>query len=331
MQPFFFDHRWYPNLGIGRFAKEVGKRLHEVTNIPLNGRPVHPLDCFRVSKILRTQQARGFFSPGFNLPLRSSCPSICTVHDLIHIHFPQEQSLAKTAYYHLVQRPAVRRSPLVLTVSEFSRSQIIDWYGIDPAKVICVGNGVSDAFSPGGTRYSGDRPYLLYVGNDKAHKNIGTIFSALKRITEKETTDLIMVTQPSPETRRQAREYGVESRVHFKIGPTDQELATLYRGAVATVLPSFFEGFGLSLVEAMASGCPVIAANATSMPEVVADAGLLFDPNKSDELVLQFLRILDSPTLRADLSRRGIVQAKRFNWDMVGDRVRLALEPFLKL
>ncbi len=130
MSRFFFDHRWCGTHGIGRFATEVRKRLTGFTDLALSGSPTHPLDALRVAFSLKRSRAKAYLSPGFNVPAGARCPVIATIHDLIHVHFADERTRAKLAYYRYIQRPIVRRSPLTLTVSQYSRQQIIEWYGV---------------------------------------------------------------------------------------------------------------------------------------------------------------------------------------------------------
>ena len=150
MPGFYFDHRWCAPHGIGRFATEIRSRLSGWNDLPMKGYPTHPLDAFKLARCLNRENATLFFSPGFNVPAWSKCPSICTVHDLIHVHYAHQRSSLTLAYYRMIQRPIVRRSPLTLTVSEFSRQQIIEWYNVPEERVVCVGNGVSNDFTPEG-------------------------------------------------------------------------------------------------------------------------------------------------------------------------------------
>src|SRR6056297_954459 len=146
MTGLYFDQRWCHQHGIGRFAAEIRKRLSGWQDLPIHGYPTDPWDVVKLSACLNSRRARWFFSPGFNVPVWATCRVICTVHDLIHVRYPQCRSSVTLAYYRWLQRPVVRRSPLTLTVSEFSRQQIIQWYGVDEDRVVCVGNGVSEEF-----------------------------------------------------------------------------------------------------------------------------------------------------------------------------------------
>jgi len=329
MDEFYFDFRWQSTLGIGRFAREVRKRVIGMTDLPQSGSPSSALDCFRTAWTLRKRKARGFFSPGFNVPVRASCPVICTVHDLIHIHDEQQTSLLKKAYYSRIQGPILRQSPLVLTVSQFSKSQLCDWFDIPEERVRCVGNGISTKFSLDGAKFKADLPYFLYVGNCRSHKNLGVLIQAFSRLKNSEAVNLIMVTKPDKKLLRTIDEFNVGTRVSFVLKISDEKLATYYRSAIATILPSTFEGFGLPLVEAFACGCPVIGSNVTSIPEVIGDAGLLFDPYDCDDLTEKLSLLVNNNCLRSDLIKKGLSRANLYQWDNVGHLINDALVPFV--
>ncbi|TWT79212.1 D-inositol 3-phosphate glycosyltransferase [Planctomycetes bacterium CA13] len=327
MTGMYYDARWCAPHGIGRFATEVRNRLSGWDDLPLDGSPTSPSDSWRLAKCLKQNKASIYFSPGYNVPLYASCPVVATVHDLIHLHCADETSIAKRAYYRYVQRPMIRRSPVTLTVSEFSRQEIIDWYDIAESQVVVVGNGVSEEFKPDEIALPSKRPYFYFVGNTKPHKNVESLVKAFAIVAEKYgDVELKLVAKPSDAIRRLVALTPVKDRIEWIRGASDVKLAEQYRGAVATVLPSFFEGFGLPLVEAMACGCPVIASDRTSIPEVVGDAGILFDPNNIDHIADCMIRVLDDSELRAAMKQKGLQQAAKFRWSQVGERVRRALQ-----
>jgi len=306
----FFDHRWCGPHGIGRFASEIRQRLSDWIDVPLEGSPTAPTDSLRVAACLSRCNAAAFFSPGFNVPAWTKCPVVCTIHDLIHVHFAAESSLLKRGYYRFVQAPIVRRAPVTLTVSEYSRQQIVEWYGVPEDRVVVVGNGVSPEFSETGKKHVSDLPYVLYVGNAKPH---GQTSCGLK-----------LATVPTDELLQQVANL---PNVEFCSGVDDRKLAELYRGASAVVLPSYYEGFGLPLVEAMACGSPVIASNRTSIPEVLDGAGFLFEPDDVDQLATLMSSLIRRSDDRRDQRRqRGLERAATFRWSLVADRVKLALE-----
>ncbi|KAA1262403.1 Glycogen synthase [Rubripirellula obstinata] len=330
----FYDQRWCVQNGIGRFATELKSRLEnehalDLRDVELSHPPTHPLDSIRLSRYLFCNKASLFISPGFNVPIWSRCPVVATVHDLIHVQFAGEQTLAKSLYYRFLQRPVIRRSPVTLTVSDFSRQQIVDWYGLAESKVVSVRNGISDAFKPDGPAHITESPYFVYVGNTKSHKNLPALLDAIQSVAKTTNANLLMVVKSDQWLQTQLQERGLTERVEVVSGVDDEKLASFYRGAVATILPSYFEGFGLPLVEAMACGCPVVGANVTSIPEVIGDAGLLFSPDDSAELAEIILGLLKDDQHCQALSCRGLRRAQDFSWDQVASLAYAAISPLL--
>jgi len=330
MADWIFDQRWCAPHGIGRFATELQRRLAGFGPLQLGGSPTSPLDPLRLAVHLRRRRAGGYFTPGFNVPAWVRAPVVTTIHDLIHVHFARERTRFKQAYYRWVQRPVVRDSPLTLTVSQYSRREIADWYDVPETQVVCVGNGVSDEFTPNGTVYESPRPYVLYVGNCKPHKNVPALLRAMQVVCQVREVELLMVCSADQALRAQIDEQGLTDRVRTVSGVSDETLATYYRGATALVLPSHYEGFGLPLVEAMACGCPAMGANRTSIPEVIGDAGVLFDPDDVEDLAGRLMELLDDRPQREQLRQRGLERAKSFSWDKVAARVRSAIAPYIE-
>jgi glycosyltransferase involved in cell wall biosynthesis len=219
----------------------------------------------------------------------------------------------------------VRSAPVTLTVSEYSRQQIIHYYDLDPVKVVNVGNGVSEAFLANGPAHQSIRPYFLYVGADRPHKNIELALRALKKVRGE--LDLAMICASNDRLVLQDRidRLGLSADVQVVSNLDDEALARLYRGAIALILPSNYEGFGLPLVEALASGCEVIASNCTSIPEVLAGHGRLFEPNSLDELTQAMLTVASKSVRDESLSVKRRDRAADFNWDRVAERICLAL------
>lgn len=319
----FFDNRWIGPHGIGRFATEVNKRcLFEP--LGLGGKPLDLIDSWRLRRALLSVEPKHFFSPGFNAPLGQPSSFSFTVHDLIHLEVEAERSFAKSLYYDWVVKPALKNAAVVFTVSEYSRGRIIDWSGITPNKVVCVGNGVDSVFSPDGDSWESPRPYLLYVGNQKPHKNVEALVSAFSASSLKDDFDVLLTGDLSGPVRQKITECGVEDRVVALGLVADGDLARLYRSAYAVVMPSRYEGFGLPLVEAMASGAPVLTSNRTSLPEVGGDAVTYFDPDDLDSFVAGLNGLLDKDACQR-LRLAGLDRAKQFSWDQVASRVSGAI------
>lgn len=328
----FVDGRWRGQHGIGRFATELIRRIARPHRLLRSGgNPASPLDPLRLSaELMQARASRRdlLFSPGFNAPLAGPCRALLTVHDLIHLHVPEERSALKSLYYERVVRPAIRRCGWALTVSAYSAAQLADWSGLPLERVAVLGNGVADAFSADGPRHMAPRPYFFYVGNRKPHKNVGRLLQAFAELRG-EGVELMLSGHPEPDIQRQLHKLGLTGHVQFAGALDDLELAARYRAAVALVIPSLYEGFGMPALEAMACACPVIAANVTSLPEVVGEAALRVDPQDTGALVQAMRTLLLDTQQRARLSGQGLVQARHFTWDEVAQRLERVLDACL--
>lgn len=318
-----FDQRWIGPHGIGRFAQEVAAHTH-FQSLGLSGSPLVWQDPWRLRQALKTLRPAHFFSPGFNAPLGRPCDFSFTIHDLIHLAFPAEQSLPKKLYYRWIIRPATRNASVVFTVSEYSRRRIVEWSGVAEQKVVVCGNGVDERFFQAGPGWQHPRPYLLYVGNQKPHKNVEALISAYAKSRVAPDVDLLLTGQFSADVAQVVNEEKLGGKVVALGSVSEQDLPALYRGAQALVMPSLYEGFGLPVVEAMAAGTPVLSSNRTSLPEVGGDAVLYFEPDHLDSMVEALNQISDS-TLMQQLRLAGPVRAAKFCWPDVAQRITAAI------
>jgi len=214
-----------------------------------------------------------------------------------------------------------------LTVSEFSKKRVADFSGVSPEKIIIVGNGVSEAFSEVGSRFEldGGTVYFLGISNGKIHKNNRKVVDGFVRANLGSKVNLLFAGPPSKEVSSYIKSLGVADRIKFMGRLSEGELASLYRGALALIFPSLYEGFGLPIIEGMACGTPVITSNCTAMPEIAGSAALLVDPRSADEIGEAVGLIFRNPELRRTMSEKGIVRARDFKWGDVARRVGAAL------
>lgn len=313
------DTRWIGFHGIGRFAREVIARIPHLSPLPASLPLLHPFEALWLSTLLLRMRPRVYFSPGFNPPLWSPVPVVFTIHDLIHLRFPEETNALKRAYYRFVVRPAAVRAYRVLTVSEFSRREILEWARLPEEKVVVVGNGVGPEFSPQGKRHEPGYPYVFYVGNTKPHKNFHRLLEAFARSELLGEVRLVCTGTPSQRVLGLIQELGLEQHVVFAGTIPDEELPAYYRGALALVFPSLYEGFGLPALEAMACGTPVVTSSVTSLPEVVGDAAVLVDPYDVESIAWGVRRVVEDSSLRKELRRKGLKRAKQFSWDKTAE------------
>jgi glycosyltransferase involved in cell wall biosynthesis len=246
-----------------------------------------------------------FHAPHYVVPFTST-PFVVTVHDLIHLRHPNP--LARTYARQMIGR-AVRRSRRVLTVSETVKGEIVATFGCSDDHVVVTPNGVTAPFTAEGNAAEGR--YFLYAGNDKPHKNVDLLVDAFARIS-----GASLVLTGAPFERFRDRD-GVIISGFVK----DEELAALYRGALALVMPSREEGFGLPALEAMACGTAVITSNAPALVEITGDAALHVDAT-IDALADAMQRVASDSVLRGDLARRGIERARFFTWTRCAERTR---------
>lgn len=327
-----FDDRWIAMHGIGRVASEMRGRV-------MSGRPwvsprfpqssLNPADAIAQGLWLRSSSRRIFYSPGFNPPAFAARRAIFTIHDLIHVRVPEESSAMKRLYYGALVKPAVHRCFKVLTVSEYSRRDILEWSDVEASRVLNVGNGVDERFFEPVTPWVPGWPYYFYIGARKAHKNLDRLLVAYASSAHAGTIKLVLSGEPDAETTARARELKIEDRLVFAGRIPEEELPAYYQGAVALLFPSTFEGFGLPPVEAMAGGVPVMTSNTTSLPEVVGSAALQVDPFSVEALRAGMEKIAEDESLRRLLREAGPVQARTHSWERVAAKVNGVLDALI--
>ena len=318
----YADQRWIGDHGIGRFARQVLADL-DYRPVPLAGHPAAPLDAWRLSRSLSGLTRDDlFFSPGYNSPL--FCPSrfIFTIHDLSHIYCPENSNPLIRLYYATIMKRACQRALSILTVSEFTRMQIVEWSGVSTEKVLNVGCGVDPTYQPAENYYGLQFPYLLCVSNRKRHKNEFRVVEAFARADIPTGMHLVFTGGPTAELTDCIEHLHITQRVYFAGVVRETELPSLYRGAEALVFPSLYEGFGLPILEAMGCGTPVVTANVTAMPEVAGGAALLVDPTSVEQIARAMEQIVSDTTLRQQLRHKGLRRAAEFSWPSTAARVR---------
>jgi glycosyltransferase involved in cell wall biosynthesis len=322
----YADPRWIGPHGIGRFARHVLAGL-DYRPVSLTSHPAAPTDAWRLARALGELECNDlFFSPGYNTPLFCRAPFVFTIHDLSHVYCPENDSVLIRLYYSTIMRRACRRAASIFTVSEFTRSQIIEWAGVTGEKVHNVSCGVDPAYTPIGDRYGYSFPYLLCVSNRKRHKNeVRTVEAFAGSGVVATGTHLVFTGNPSKELTNCIERNGVAEKVHFAGAVPEKNLPALYRGALALVFVSLYECFGLPILEAMACGTPVVTSNVTAMPEVAGDAALLVNPTSVEQIAEAMKRIVSDTSPRQQLREKGLARAAQFSWDSTAARVHALL------
>lgn len=277
--------------------------------------------------IIKKARVDLFHSPHYIIPLIYAGKIVVTVNDLNHLIFPEYLS-SRLAYYYakFMIGAACKKSAGVITISENTRKDIIRFLNPPESKIDVVSLGVDESFRPG-VAGADNAPrkiygrYLLYVGLIRPHKNILRLIDAFAKLKKQDVIEhkLILIGKKKGtysddlNERINRHSLGQDIIILEKIKP--QELADFYRGAEIFVFPSLYEGFGLPPLEAMASGCPVVTSNTSSLPEVVGDAGLMVNPYDVDELAGAIHSLLRDENLRQKMIKRGLDRSKIFSWD----------------
>nr|AUN37699.1 glycosyltransferase [uncultured bacterium] len=263
-------------------------------------------------------------------PLFSPTPLIVSVHDVSYLEYPQYFTKFRSAQLRLTVKRTLARAARVLTPSEFSKRAILKHYRIAEEKVVVVPNAAAHEFRPIERdvaraaierKFGLRRPFVLTVGDLQPRKNhVGLLqaFEDLLRAQPQLQHDLVFVgkeTWYSRELHRIVNRSALRDRVHFTGFVEDSELVQFYGACDLFVFPSFYEGFGLPILEAMACGRAVACSRLTAMPEVANAAGILFDPGSKEEIARAMLDVLVDPELRARLERLGLQRAATFSWE----------------
>jgi glycosyltransferase involved in cell wall biosynthesis len=292
---------------------------------------------FTVPLDLRRERIDLFHAPHYVLPPLTPCKSVVTIHDCIHLRFPQYLP-NRLAYVYARSSlwMATHRAARVLTVSETSKRDILRYFNVPEKKIDVIYNAIDERLGEAPTaaevdqvreRYQLNDPFILYAGNIKPHKNLERLIEAFHRMRRGplEHIKLLIIGDEISKyatLRRTVHRLKLHKHVRFFGFVPDKTLASLYRLASVFVFPSLYEGFGLPPLEAMAAGTPVITSNVSSLPEVVGEAAILIDPYDLDAIADAMRRVLTDEALRLDLRTRGLARVKEFSWDRSISRVR---------
>ncbi len=274
-----------------------------------------------------------FFSPYYTIPLLYRGRLAVTVHDMSHLIVEEIVSNPKKRIYaQAMFRALRRRASLILTVSDFSKSELLRLTGSQGREeIITTHLGISSEWADASAQPPMWRgPYFITVGNIKPYKNLKRLVDAFLRIKDRVPHDLVIVGQKdglitgeSPEFFERVRAAG--DRIHLTGFISNQELLSLVGHAQALVMPSLYEGFGLPPLEAMAAGVPAVVSRAASLPEVCGDAALYFDPLQVDDIASKLIEIASDAGLHRALKDKGLARSQRFRWESCSAKTAAAL------
>ncbi len=289
-------------------------------------------DQITLPRRLAEDQVSVFLSPYYKGPLFSPCPTVITIHDLLFIRYPGCRRPWFDMRMILLAKLYAGRATAIITDSEYSKRAILSLLHVPAEKVRVIPIAPDPVFRPIAStdaallKYDLVNPYLLYVGNFKPHKNLPRLlhsYSALERGLRARVPLVLagMDEEHRPPLLRLAGTLGIADQVKFPGMIDDHDLPSLYSGAAALVLPSLVEGFGLPALEAMCCGTPVIASNRAAIPEVVREAGILFDPEDVPSMARAMAQVLTDPQLQERLRQKGLARAAEFKPERTTDQV----------
>ena len=291
---------------------------------------------FRVPWALKRERVDLFHAPHYVLPPLVSCKSVVTIHDCIHLMFPQYlPNRLALAYARTSIAMAARRATRVLTVSQSSKRDILKFVDVPPDKIDVIYNAYDERFGVEPReedvvrvreRYQLHGEFVLYAGNVKPHKNLGRLIEAFHHVRNRGLDHLKLVLigddiSKYAALRRAVHQHQLHKYVRFLGYLPEETLAVMYRLAGVFVFPSLYEGFGLPPLEAMASGTPVVTSNVSSLPEVAGDAALLVDPYDPTAIADGIYTVLTDVSVRTALSQKGLARVRQFSWETSVRRV----------
>jgi glycosyltransferase involved in cell wall biosynthesis len=296
--------------------------------------PIFSLDeQFRLPRIMPTDTGL-FWSPQFNIPLLYRGRLLVTIHDVLHLAMPNFMEGVHRRLYARMLLTAVRlKADTVICDSRFTADELMRLVGVRASKIEVIHLGVDETwFDVDRSARPHAKPYFVFVGNVKAHKNIAGLINAFQLVSEKLPHDLVIVGKKEGFVTGDRRVEGWASalgeRVKFT-GLVDDALLKRYVAcAEAFVLPSFYEGFGLPPLEAMACGCPAIVSSRASLPEVCGGAALYCDPDNVEDIAARMREVATSDATRARLREMGLARARQFSWDKCARETAAVIERF---
>jgi glycosyltransferase involved in cell wall biosynthesis len=320
---FFFDRKYDQKFIFGK----------NVTPVVLSPQARHPILFkiwfdYSVTKALKKYKADLFFSPDGYLSLKTKVKQIGVIHDLNFEHYHEDVPAWPRRYLKKYFPLFANKADKIITVSEFSKHDIIEKYGLNPDKITVAHNGGNENFKPLPLQekvrlkmnLTDGKDYFVYVGALHARKNTDRLFEAfnLFKTNTKSNSKLVVVGTKlwsSEDDNPSFEKLKFKDDIIFTGHLNIEELIKIVASAKALALVSYFEGFGIPLVEAMRCGTPVIAGNLTSLPEVVGEAGLLVDPFDIKDIAKAIERLDFDTELQLDLQQKGLARAKLFSWN----------------
>jgi glycosyltransferase involved in cell wall biosynthesis len=289
---------------------------------------------FGIPLVLKKHKPDLFLSPDGWLSLRAKTKSLTVIHDLNFEEHPEFIPSVVRKYYHYFFPRFAKRANRIATVSEYTRADIVKRYGVEEEKIDVVYNGANASYKPVDEstvkitrdKYTAGAPYFVFVGTIHPRKNLSNLFLAFDTFKKRKESNIKLLIVGDKKWWTEDIRKSYESLEHkkdvvFAGRLSTKELHHAVASALAMTYVSFFEGFGIPIVEAYYCGVPVITSNVTSMPEVAGDAALLVDPFSVESICDAMMKIAWDRTLRSTLIQKGKIRGKEFNWEKSAEKL----------
>lgn len=333
---FFFDRPFDPKF---IFASNVTP----VVLFPPARHPLLFIYWFEVAvkKALNKHKIDVFFSPDGYLTLATNVPQIAVIHDINFEHFPKDIPLVPRLYLRKYFPRFAQKAAQIITVSEFSKQDLIASYCISPDKITVAWNGASDIFKPVLTenqqnireKYTNGQPYFLFVGAIHPRKNVKRLIEAFIQFKKETISPIKLLIVGESLWKKKNLQLDINEELKEEIAFTGhlpiEELALITGSAFALTYVPYFEGFGIPILEAMKCGIPILSGNKTSLPEVAGDAAIYCDPFDVDDIAEKMNALYTSEDLRKTLSENGLIRSKLFSWDNAASKVWKEIEALI--
>jgi alpha-1,3-rhamnosyl/mannosyltransferase len=314
-------HQFYVLINPNSPLEEMDWPSH-IELVPVVANWISFREQWEIPQVLRRLQADLYHAPSFVAPLLTPCRLVMTIHDLNHIVLPQFYTPFHQIYYQFFVRRCIRRSEFILTVSQFSKSEIVRTLRLPAEKLFVTYNGVSEAYRPVTDQeqleyvrdlYELPEKFIFCLSNNKPHKNVQQLVRAYCYSDLK--VPLVLASPVDHNVIQIAENFGKKHLVYFTKFIAEEHLPSVYSMTHLFVYPSTYEGFGLPPLEALSCGAPVVVARSSSLPEVVGEHAIFTNPYDYKDMA-QALKIgVHDVELRAKLREFGVSHARRFSWD----------------
>lgn len=310
---------------------------NNITPVVIGPQARHPILYYTwfnysILKVLKKHKPDLLLSPDGYIPLKSGIKTLAVFHDLNFEHYPEDMPRSERYYYRKYFPRFAKLATRIATVSHYSKQDIMNQYGIDSEKIDVVYNGANESFAPlepnikklVREKHTGGKPYFIFIGALNPRKNLVNLLKAFDifKETDRKGIQLLIVGEKMHKTNDIFHTYenmNYKADVNFSGRLNNLELHKALASALALTYVSYFEGFGIPIVEAFYTQTPVITSNITSMPEVAGDAALLVDPFSPEDIASALNTIAQDDELRRSLIEKGDIRKNEFHWQKTAD------------